>query len=147
VERNGRLQVRTLNFNCDFLTSVQPRTINLSERSRRDRLGIDFLVRFVQTAPQLRFNDRESLRGRKRRHLVLQLRQLFHVLERQQIGTRAERLADLDERWSKVDQRLAQPHSLLLQSLLFLRRTFFTTKHEVAPRAHKTIKRRVELYG
>src|SRR6185503_4455958 len=90
-------------------------------------------------------DDLKSFRCRERRHLVLQRRQFPHVFQRQQISTRAERLADLDESWTKADQRLAHPHGLLLKTSLLSSRAFDAAKNHVTQHAYEPVKRDVKL--
>jgi hypothetical protein len=56
---------------------------------------------------------------RERRHAVLQLAQLFDIGQRQQIGARRNRLADLDEGGAEFQQLPADPLGLPSQMPLF----------------------------
>ncbi len=125
------MQIRTLDFDRDFLTRVKTCPIDLSERRRSNRLCVYFRIRLVHSLPQFCFNDCKRISARKCRDLVLQSRKLFHIFEWQKIGTRSERLTDLYERWTKINQRFAQPHGLLLESRLFFCRTISAAKHEI----------------
>ena len=63
VEGDRRLEIRTLNFNGNFLSSMESCAINLSERRRRNRFAIDLDVALVQTTSEFRLDDRERFCG------------------------------------------------------------------------------------
>src|ERR1700752_2471014 len=145
IEGNDRLQIRTLHLNGDFLPRCQSCPVDLSEGSGGNRLAIDLCIAFVKTATQFRLDDRECFRSRECRHLILQCRELVHILERQQIRARPKLLTDLDKGRSKTDQRLSQPNRLLYEPGLLLRGTFGTAKHEVAQHADDAVQGGVEF--
>jgi hypothetical protein len=99
----------------------------------------------VDAASKLRFDDRKRLCGREGGHLVLERREFLDVFKRQEIGARTEGLADLDERWSKIDQARTKPNSLFFESRLLLCGPLLTTKDNDSQDPDETIERSKEL--
>lgn len=58
---------------------------------------------------ELQLQDRDSLFGGERGHLVLELGELLHKLLGQQVCARGQQLPDLDEGGAKLQQGLAYP--------------------------------------
>src|SRR6266508_2272258 len=83
---------------------MQSRAIDLSERRGGYRLRTDFGVKLVYRPPQFALDDPHRFVTRERRHAVLQLAQLFDIGQRQQVGARRNRLADLDEGRAEFQQ-------------------------------------------
>src|SRR5262249_54381924 len=108
-----------LNFDRHGLARMQSRAIDLSERRGGYRLRTDFRVKLVERPPQFALDDPHRFVMLERRHAVLQFTQLFDVGQRQQVGARRNRLADLDEGRAEFQQLSADPFSLPSQMPLF----------------------------
>ncbi len=61
---------------------MQTGTINLAQRSCRDRARVDLRETLVQGLPKFRFDSRISFSRRERGNLILKRRQLFDISER-----------------------------------------------------------------
>ena len=100
---------RALHLYHDAVAVLQPRTMHLADRPRRERLGVDALEDVLPRNLQLLFHHRDDLGLGERRHLVLQVGQLLDELGRKQAGTRGQDLAELGEGRPQLLERLAQP--------------------------------------
>ena len=81
-----------------FAAVAQARRVHLRDRGGRQRLLVE-AARTVRSSgrPKLRSMAGARQRAGKRRHLVLQLRQLVGDVGRQQVAARGQRLAELHE--------------------------------------------------
>ena len=71
--------------------------------------SVDAIARYVEAERPL--DEHTGLRGRERRHAVLQLGQFVGEVRRQQVAPRRQHLAELDEDRPEPLQALAQPHA------------------------------------
>src|SRR5688572_16122843 len=106
IETDNFFEVRSLYFYCHFAAVMQPRAINLAQRSGGDWLGVNLSVGFQHASAQRRFNSFVSFGRRECRNLVLQDHELFDVRKRQQITASTTCLTYLYEGWSQANQIL-----------------------------------------
>ena len=82
--------------------------MHLAKRGRGSGLGIDRAEQDVDRLVQLRLDDRHDVAERSRWHFVLQGAEHVEGPLRQEIGARAEELAELDHQDAELDRRLAK---------------------------------------
>ncbi len=102
---------RALDFDDDVRAILERGCVGLTDGGGRERLRVEFGEQLLRGLTELSVDDLADLIERHRRGGVLQLRELRDVLWRHQIGTRAERLAELDERGAQLAQRHPQMFS------------------------------------
>ncbi len=85
--------------------------MHLRDRRGGDGVAIERLEHLVDGLPVEPVERRDDLVGRKRRHAVLQLRELVGDVERDQVAPRREHLPELDEDRAQILERKAQPHA------------------------------------
>src|SRR3546814_1083105 len=89
----------------------EARAMHLRDRRRRHRHVIEFGEYRVNWLAEFSLNDLSCLRGRKRRHAILQAGEFDRNVGRHQIGARRQRLPELDEDRTAFFERKAQPHT------------------------------------
>src|SRR5262249_46134967 len=113
VALDHRFEIRTLYFYSNLFTRVQPSAIDLPERCCGDRLKLEFAVNFADLSSEFVFDDRKRNIVRKCRNLIDQGAKLFYKWQRQQIGSRAHRLANFYKRRPELDKLFLEPNGLL----------------------------------
>ena len=88
----------------------QLREMHLRDRRARDRLAVEAREHFADRAPVDALERRDHLLAGKRRHAVLQLRELVGDVRRQEVAARRQHLAELHEDRTEVGEREPQPH-------------------------------------
>jgi len=124
-QQRGAVQERKIAFDCwqnigsenldgDFgpgmLPGWEPREMHLCHRSAGNRLRIETCVHLAERPAERALDFGRGKFVRKRRHLVLELRQFIGDVRRQQVAPCREHLAELDEYRAQRLQRVAQPH-------------------------------------
>ena len=95
--RITRLDARTHDLDDDVFAAAQSRGVDLRDRRRSERLFVERGEYVDQRLAEARFDlARASVPG-ERRHPILQFRELFRVVRRQQIAPRRQDLAEFDE--------------------------------------------------
>ena len=92
------------------LAGRQHREMHLRDRGRRHRLRLETAENLRQRLAVEGFQAGDRLFRREGRHAVLQLGQFVGQIGRQQIASRRQHLAELDEDGAERLQRLAQTH-------------------------------------
>ena len=104
VAFDRRLEIWPLHLDGDLLAGVQTGTVDLAERGGGDRFEVKLGVDLVDLAAQLVLDTRKRDVIRKRRNAVDQRTELLYERQRQKVGPRTHRLADLDKRRPELDQ-------------------------------------------
>ena len=97
VDLDALAHAGPLDFDRDFGAVAQHRAMDLGHRRRRQRLLVEALKQLVDGRVQLGLDDLDDAFGRHRLDRVLESREGVDVVGRQQVGPRAEQLAELDE--------------------------------------------------
>ena len=108
IEAEELLQPRPLQLQHHIAAAVQGGAMHLSQAGGTQWPGLD-PHDLAAARPQLRFQQSLRLRKRKRRHPILQLRQLLHPGGWQQIRPGREQLPQLDEGRTQTQQFVQQP--------------------------------------
>ena len=110
-------RARPLDLHDDVRSVLQRRGVHLRDRPGRQGLWIDAREDVFPRHAQLLLHDLDDAALRKRRHVVLQRRQLFDERRREQIGPRRQDLTELAERRTELLERApeaARPRALVL---------------------------------
>ncbi len=84
--------------------------MDLRDRRARNWRQVESLEQFCKRFPEDPGDRGFDFRRRKRRHPVLQERELVGDVGRQQIAPRRQHLAELDEDWAQVLERASKAH-------------------------------------
>src|SRR5207244_10136599 len=87
---------RILDLDRHLAAVTQAAPVDLRQRRRGDRRRLEGREHLVETSAELALEVWTELLERTRRHAVLELGEDLDVLRGQDVGTRAEELADLD---------------------------------------------------
>ena len=93
------------NLDRDLAAVREKGTVDLRDRCRRDRLGID---PEEQIGIEVLIDHCFDLRERNRRHLVDEPAELLDVDIREQVGTAREQLSELDVRRPELLERASE---------------------------------------
>ena len=99
----------TLHLDHGLLAVREDRAVDLGDRARGERLGLDVLEDVFPRHAELLLHHEDDLLLRQRRHVVLELRQLLDEFRRQEVGPRRQDLSELAEGGPELLERLAHP--------------------------------------
>jgi hypothetical protein len=103
---------RALHLHHDPASVRERRSVHLRDRSSGHGRRFDRLEHVLPRHPELFFHDPNDLCLGERRNVVLQRRQLFDELRRQQVWSRRQDLPELGERRTELFHRRADPFGL-----------------------------------
>ena len=104
--------VGSLDLDDDLLPGRERRPVHLRDRAGGERLRLHRLEDVLPRDAELLLHHRDDLRLGERRHVVLQGRELFDELGREQVRSRREDLPELAERGTELLERGAEPLGL-----------------------------------
>ena len=105
-------RIGSLDLDHDLLSRRERRPVDLRDRAGRERLRFDRLEDVLPGHAELLLHHRDDLRLAERRHVVLQSRELFDELGREQVRPRREDLTELAERGTELLERGAESFRL-----------------------------------
>ncbi len=111
VGADALFDIRTQNLDDHLLARFKRGRVDLGDRSRRQRGGVELGKSVGYRLPQLLFDDPPRDIAGKGRHPVLQFDQFVGDILRQQILARGQGLAELDEDRPQVFQSAADAHA------------------------------------
>ncbi len=101
-------RVRALDLDDDLAPVRQHGAVNLADRRRGERLGLELEEEALDRLPELLADQPLDLGERDLPDVVLEPAQLGDDVRRHDIGARGKELAELDERRPELVQHLAQ---------------------------------------
>ncbi len=100
----GALDPRPQHLDRDLAAAAVGGEMDLRDGGGGDRRIVEVPVQRRDGPAEFLFDDGAGLAARKRRHLVLKVRKVGRDALAEKIRTRRHRLAELDERWSRLVQ-------------------------------------------
>ena len=101
-------RVRPLHFDGNAAPVREHGAVNLADRRRGERLGLELEEEPLDRLPELFSDHTLDLGERDRPHVVLEPAQLGDDVRRDDVGSRREQLAELDERRAELVEHFAQ---------------------------------------
>ena len=101
-------RVRALHLDDDLVAVRERRAVHLTDRGGGNRLLVEADERLLDRQAELFLDHDPNLREGERADVVLEAAQLGDDVRRDDIGTRGEQLAELDERRPELVEHLAE---------------------------------------